>query len=288
VAWRRADEEDGLMGWLPIGGNMAPATSAPVVIGGLLVGDSTPSEITLASLANWSRETYEVSGRYAAELGIGGVNVDATVDSRILVYDFTNYVDVGKEQNGRKLTERWGIAVRLTLTVLNLKGSFGLDMAGVAAKASADNLTSHSRLSVRGYQDRSLATSIAEFPTRLTVENYMEAHEALKAIQLKVSGDPDPTKVIPQLLAVRPDVAAAAFTSLEALATISALQSLAKRWKFLTAAGEIEERLGQGAVESARAVYRDLLGLDYETAEPSAADQDVARELLHDFELQRP
>jgi hypothetical protein len=273
------------MGWLPMGGSVQSTTGAPVAVGSLLVGESPVAKTVLTDLASWETETYEVSGTYAAELGIASVDVSAKVDSRLFVFDFANYVDIGKEQNGRRFTERWGIAVRLIVHVLNLKGSFGLDLAGVAAKASADNLTSHSKLSVRGYQDRSLAPSIADFPTRITVENYSDVYAKLKAIQLKVSSEADAAKVVPQLLALRPDVAAAELSASDAIATVSALQSIVKGWRFADAGGEVQERLGTAALESVRSVYRHVLGLDYETVQPSPDDQDVARGLLRQYEL---
>lgn len=261
---------------LPVNSSLSPpGTAAPTGT----EGTSVPGPPPAGDLRDWSQETYDLTGDLAVSLGFAVAQLAGSSSRRVLLFEASRSTELDAGEH----VYRFGVALRVVVEVLDVKGSGGLTLPALAAKVELEGARATSRLSVRGYKGDDLGPLLPAW-TSFGVDQYAGYMKAVSDLQAKIMANSE--AIEPELLATsatpaaqdRPPPSAAL-----AVAEVYALDAIAHR---LTLADALHRfpQLDDVVLDVLRQTYGSMAGED-ELARPEPDTAERAKVELRGLRL---
>jgi hypothetical protein len=273
------------MAWLPVSTESPDLNgdSMPALRGASVQQVEQQNIPKAGELDTWKWEQHRLESDVAASLGFGIGSAKGAGRSRTLVAEFSRSktVSLGATQ------ARYGVAARLVVNVLGIKGDINLTLPFVAAHAEFNNLEAYANLTVEGYTGPKAGALFPEF-TAFDVESYVNLMNSLTAMKSTIGKDEDNIRPA-QLWVWAPGAGADELDSRLTQAVGSAwaltridegdtLEEATKRYR------DQKDHVARAAIE---AVYSQL-GVPGRDEKPSGEAREHAKRLLDGYEMRHP
>lgn len=150
------------------------------------------SQLTLKDLGNWQQDSYELSVAMAGSVGFPLWSASTDNHVKCMVFGVSRFTDL---RSGGHIF-RYGIAIRVFLEMLDVKGDTKFSLPAIAAQVELGLIQSNSELIIRGFTG-DLGPLMPEWQ-EFDVNSYARFMEKVNTIQTKIFSDPDSAQ--PRLL----------------------------------------------------------------------------------------
>jgi hypothetical protein len=178
---------------LPVNISEAAVVSRAAAVTGLTA--TRPQPPAVADLSSWSQENYQLTVKAAAHLGFPVANLNAELDSDVLIFGTSRWTDV---DSGDGHVYRFGVSLRVLVEVVSVDAKIDLTLPAIAANVQLGRAEASAQLVVRGYNSSTLGKLLPPWQA-FTVDSYSQYMSAISAIQQAVMQSDD--GIVPQLLA---------------------------------------------------------------------------------------
>jgi hypothetical protein len=181
------------MDLLPVNISEATVVSRATVLPGLTATRPQPPDVK--DLSSWSQENYQLKVKAAAHLGFPVANLNAGLDSDLLIFGTSRWTDV---DSGDGHVYRFGVSLRVLVEVMSVDGKIDLTLPAIAANVQLGRAQASAQLVVRGYNSSTLGKLLPPWQA-FTVDSYSQYMSAISEIQQAVMQSD--ANIVPQLLA---------------------------------------------------------------------------------------
>ncbi|GAB2722785.1 hypothetical protein ACX801_20930 [Arthrobacter bambusae] len=232
-----------------------------------------PPAPSVDELTGWEEENYQLSLNAALSLGFPVAAVNGSASSQILIYGVSRFKDIDWTDGN---TYRYGVALRVLIHVLNLKGDVSLTLPMIAAKVQIGEAEAMASVVVKGYKGTMKMPGWQSFD----VTAYSDFQKAVSDLQDQLVNDK--ADIVPDLLASTAAKTLESSTS-ASVGSVFALDSISRR-KSLERTLEDLGSLTQddGIRTTVENVFSERL---IDSQQPSEEEASQAQKLLHGIHL---
>ncbi|WP_146076525.1 hypothetical protein [Rathayibacter sp. AY1A7] len=145
-------------------------------------------------LSDWNSWDTSISVSAAVKIGLPPFEIDTKLKSKVILREIRRSCDI--DNNGT--TERWGLAIRLAITVQSTESEASISLPIIAAKAQLGILSARASITILGFDDDAVLDLLPNF-SEMNTETYGKYTSATDVIKKYISKHP--LQVVPTKLA---------------------------------------------------------------------------------------